>query len=360
MEKLNKPIDRQRRCKFFEYYSLNHLARPSLLLYTALSASDLLDNTLKSQFESAASTNNSFSSAFSDDQLDGERADKLFPIPPRRTQKMKRRSKSSSAVTSLEQDESRLSTTKLPGGVVKRPLAGQLSNPELGGKVKLPRPPPPNRQIPPRTFTLLDSKTRVVGKNTKLESHGPVVLDTRAKRRPKLSTQTSQPERPPLPYETFVLQKQSSNSISKRESACQIDSAAGILKAPPRENQIRVTVTPPPVYTATDYEVAVPQNLKFSILNKISALKSSCPLREDERAAGGAHRYEDNLANGRNRYEECQVSEYEVPNSSSTRRDIVADERQVEGLATVPSVCAKPHQLHYTDNCDTNSHGTVL
>ena len=307
--------------------------------HAAHSASDLLEATSKSQADGAASTSNSCSSVFSTNQLDEERRDKLYPIPPRRTKKMKVRSRSSSAVTSLE-PVGRVSTDKNVNAVFKKPLTGQRSNPELTRKVKPPRPPPPNRQIPPRTYLHPDSKTSQA-ESTK---HRSVVVDTRAQRQGR-HRRASQPERPPLPYETFVPQKQPSHTNSSRQDSDHINGSVATVKdRQQEEDPVKVLVTPPPA----EYEAAVPRNTaasprKSSVPDNIptNELSKSIhpfpgPVRGRKIAAGGDdHNKVDNLANRRNDHRESVAVPYEVPSIKTKQGEMVTDEAKVKDSTTV-------------------------
>ena len=170
---------------------------------------------------------------------------KVYPIPPRRTQKFtKFRSKSSSVLYPLEENEG----SSVSGGaqapstsVMKRPLGLQHSNPEMGrGRVKPPRPPPPVRQVPPRTFTQMDMPHLPRGSDGKKSaSSSTVVIDTRARRR--RHSDSPQPKRPPLPYEAFIPQPLNGQNESKPNVAFEANVAQ------PYEE--RTTTTP------ADYEV---------------------------------------------------------------------------------------------------------
>ena len=254
---------------------------------------------------------------------------------------MKIRSRSSSAISSLEQVGS-LSTDKNVNAVFKRPLAEQRSNPELTRKVKPPRPPPPTRQIPPRTYIHLDSKTNQA-ENTAKGKHHAVVVDTRAQRQQR-HRRASQPERPPLPYETFVPQKQRSHTNRGRQDTDHINGSIATLKdRQQEEDQARVLVTPPPA----EYEVVVPRTAaasprKSSASDNIPTNESSTsfhpfpgPVRRREitTAAGGGDL--DNLASRRNDHRESVAVPYEVPSIKIKKGETTNDEAQVNKSTTV-------------------------
>lgn len=317
----------------------------------ARSASDLLESTPKSQLDSAASTGSSCSSVFSATQLDEEGKDKLYPIPPRRTKKLKGRSRSSSAISSLEQAGSLLTT------VFKRPLAGQRSNPELTRKVKPPRPPPPKRQIPPRSYVHPTSKSNQAKGTTALggDKHPSLVVDSRAQRRPR-NNRSPQPERPPLPYETCVPQKKQpinhTSTDSSRQDHTKDHSINGSVTAAMRhrvqreEDEIRVLVTPPPA----DYEVVVPSNVRKSSGNipTISEGSTSTSFHDHpfpgpvvrrkvpKVVTGGGDNKVHNLANGRNtEHRESVAVPYELPTHTKTKgEEITTEEASVKDSAT--------------------------
>lgn len=336
----------------------------------AHSASDLLESTSKSQFDGTVSSGNSCSSVFSTKDLVEEKKDKLYPIPPRRTKKVKIRSRSSSAITSLEQVGSQLTDKKEVPAVSKRPLAEQLSNPELTRKVKPPRPPPPNRQIPPRTYVHPDSKTKQLESNVKADKRGLVVIDTRGQRRQRYN-RSPQPERPPLPYETFVLQKQPSPSHTnnRRHSADRIinDSVAAVKGLRLQEEDqvtVSVLVTPPPAkYEEVALKTAAAGLRKSSVSDNIhrdelSTTSHPFPgqaVRGRETATGVSDRNKvGSLANRRNEHRESIAVPYEVPSIRSKGEMIAADGTHVKDSATVPSsesaILAKQQQLQETEN----------
>ena len=167
---------------------------------------------------------------------------KAYPIPARRTQKF--RSKSSSTLHSLEECEKPQASAKpLDHVLKKRPLTEQISNPELSQRTKPPRPPPPVRQVPPRTYTQLDVQNSR-GNDDKSINRLPVVIDTRGRRR--LHSDAPQPKRPPLPYETFVHQ-------SPQHQESRIDHSSNVPTESKELREATIVVTPP-----ADYEVAVP------------------------------------------------------------------------------------------------------
>ena len=328
----------------------------------ARSASDLLESTSKSQLDSAASTGSSCSSVFSATQLDEERKDKLHPIPPRRTKKLKGRSRSSSAISSLEQAGSLLTT------VFKRPLAGQRSNPELTSKVKPPRPPPPKRQIPPRSYVHPTSKSNQAKGTTALggDKHPSVVVDTRAQRRPR-NNRSPQPERPPLPYETCVPQKKPINHTStdsSRQDHTDDHSINGRVAAmrhrlQREEDEIRVLVTPPP----TDYEVVVPSNVRKSSGNIPTLSEGSSTsfhdhpfpgpviLGKDPKVVtGGGDNKVDNLANRRNtEHRESVAVPYELPTRTKTKGEEITTEKACVKDSATASNSETGHAKQQTD-----------
>ena len=327
---------------------------------------------MKSQLDSATSTGSSCSSVFSATQLDEERKDKLVPIPPRRTKKMKGRSRSSSAISSLEQVGSPLTDKKPLATVFKRPLVEQRSNPELTRKVKPPRPPPPNRQIPPRSYVHSASKSNQAKGTTALggDKHQipSVVVDTRAQRRPR-NNRSPQPERPPLPYETFVPQKQHINQTdNSRRDHTDDHSINGSVAAMRDQLQlekdgIRVLVTPP----SADYEVVIPRNVRKNSGNIPSISEASSTSFHDHpfpgpvirgkdpeiAMGGGDDNKVDNLANRRNtEHRESVAMPYEPPTRTKTKGEEITtstDETSVKDSPAVWSSHAKKQLQLQTD-----------
>lgn len=193
---------RQQRCESSHSSACSVSEAPPLIVHviltlSALSASMVAKTSDKGESNAAATStsvgNNRSSSIFSGAPGGGGTGDSR-PIPPKRTKRRQKARSQSTTVLLPQKSGSSSTNSKQPIAVFKRPLGEQHSSPpELGGRVKPPRPPPPVRQIPPRTYTQLDVKT----------SRAPVVIDTRGQRR---HSKSPQPERPPLPYETFVSQ----------------------------------------------------------------------------------------------------------------------------------------------------------
>lgn len=285
---------------------------------------------------------------------------------------MKARSRSSSAIASLEQVESKSQSTdkKLPASMFKEPLAGRRSNPELKSKVKPPRPPPPNRQIPPRTYVHpRDSgKTDQATKSTALgdRKYCPVIIDTRAQRRQR-NNRSPQPERPPLPYEKFVPRKQPDSSRQDHNDCSIINGSVAAVKdqlhKQKEETQNSLLVTPPPA----KYEVVVPRITVAASHRKSSVSANNVPtapamtetsstsfhnrpfpdpaVRGREVAIGGGiHNKVDNLANRRNasdrEHRESVAVPYEVPTQANkSKREKITDDQMctMKDSATVPS-----------------------
>ena len=274
---------------------------------------------------------------------------------------MKIRSRSSSATTALEQVESQSTDKKVAPAVFKRPLAEQRSNPELTRKVKPPRPPPPNRQVPPRTYVHPNSKAKQAERDTK-DDHHSIVIDSRAQRRQR-HARLPQPERPPLPYETFVLQKQLSHINSKRHNADHINSSVVAMKGPQEESQVRVLVTlpPPSEYEEVVCRTAAASLRKSSVSDNIPIHELSTsshlfpgPVRGREMITGGGgndHDKAENLANRMNEHRESVAVPYEVPSTKSQGKVATADEINVKDSATVPSSEAK-QKLQKTGKCN--------
>lgn len=134
-------------------------------------------------------------------------AGKVYPIPPRRTKKASKiRSSSSSTLCTLIEDEHPHSVADNLAAVCKRPLREQYSNPELSRKVVSPppRPPPPRLEVPSQAFMQAGGGSQLPGRrptDVKQRGRTTVVIDTRGRRR---HSDTPKPQRPPLPYETFV------------------------------------------------------------------------------------------------------------------------------------------------------------
>ena len=272
---------------------------------------------------------------------------------------MKIRSRSSSTIPSLEQDKSPSTDKKVPG-VSKRPLGEQLSNPELSRRVKPPRPPPPNRQIPPRTYTHLDGKTNLVRSSPK-DNRTPVavVVDTRAQRRQR-HARLPQPERPPLPYETFILKKQSHTTcIASGQDATAGDNlgrAAAVKEQ--HGGQMRTMMTTPPA----DYEVVVPvaasSLIKCSISGNIPTSTNTQPLpssSEAVAAAGGAKTNDHKFHNKEKLIRRERKIGDDHNNESDKKEEAIIIEAQVKDLATVPSFTKQQPGVEINNYTDQGS-----
>ena len=259
----------------------------------------------------------------------------------------------------------------MPGTVFKRPLTGQRSNPESTRKVKPPRPPlpPPYRQIPPRSYVHLDSITKNQAKGTALGGrHHPVVVDTRGQRGQRSNRHRSpQPERPPLPYETFAPQKQPNHTNSSHgeedHNGRNINGSLATVKDRQGEGDQApgLLVTPPPA----EYEVVVrrtvvaagPRKSSVSADNSLVTETNSTGLhplpgsavRKREVSAGGRDCNKvENLANRRNEHRESVAVPYEVPTTITGREKITTTETHIKDSATVPGfehVHSKRQQL---------------
>ena len=187
---------------------------------------------------------------------------KAYPIPARRTQKFRWRS--NDTLNSIEEFQSLPASTKAPVPILKRPLGLQYSNPELSRQMKPPRPPPPVRQAPPKTYTQPDVHVPK-GMSDKLVSRTPVVIDSRARR--QRHSELPLPKRPPLPYETVVPQSPPQHQGSGTDGDGDVHVG------------IEMQETRNVVATPADYEVIVPASSR-NIL--ISGTKSKLSLRGNE------------------------------------------------------------------------------
>ena len=200
---------------------------------------------------------------------------KAFPIPPRRTKKLsKNRSNSCSTIFEGESLSPNMAERGVQPQVYKRPICEQRSNPELSLRSRPPRPPPPARPLPPRTFTEMD-KTHLAGKSRSKQSMGqlPVVIDTRGRRR---HSHTPQPKRPPLPYETFVRQ-------TDRHGSCGGSGNPDVETDAQNEEQ---PDSPDGILSPADYEVVVPVGARLR--NVSASTRYNIPTGKlQPRPAGG-------------------------------------------------------------------------
>lgn len=260
------------------YYILwLYLSSFSPIILLALSTSTMDDHEAASQHHflsvtSAGSGHLPLSIVQSQGPQSDKATSKAYPIPARRKQKF--RSKSNNTLNSIEEYHSFPASLKAPVPVLKRPLQQQYSNPELSQRIKPPRPPPPVRQIPRRTYTKPDAHLTKEKSDKSVSLRTPMVIDSRA--RQQRHSVLPLPKRPPLPYETVVHQSpwhQGSGTDGDGDAHC-VGSVTNKLQ------ETRIVVTTP-----ADYEVFMPaatKGLKSSGNILTSGTKSELPLRGNE------------------------------------------------------------------------------